>query len=142
MKIAKYIKDNIKNDRLLVRYGDVNNQEIMGLHKGTNKPTVLVSSSMLEGVDLIDDLSRWQVFVKMPWTSLEDKRTKVLSEKRENWYLCQTMRALIQGAGRSTRSVEDSSMTYIIDKSFSYWYSIAKQKGMIPEWFKNRVILS
>jgi len=140
MKVAKYLKDNVRNGRLLIRYGDDVNQTILDRHIKSKLPTVLVSSSMLEGVDLVEDLSRWQLFIKMPWLSLGDKRVKRLADTREDWYSTQCWISLIQGAGRSTRSATDWSVTYVIDKSFPYWYAIARKKRLIPRWIEKRVV--
>lgn len=136
MKISNYIKQHLADKRLLVREGDTTNNIILEKHqKGKN--TVLVSSSMLEGVDLRDDLSRFQIVVKLPWLSLADPRTKILSDKQGGWYKCELWRRLIQACGRSTRNDNDSSDTYILDSSFKY--HLGQASFMLPEYFKKRV---
>ena len=83
--ISKYLKDNIKGDRLLVRYDNIQNNDIINFHNSTKKPTVLVSSSLNEGVDLKNDLSRFQIIVKLPFLSLADSRTKVKKDIDNKW---------------------------------------------------------
>jgi Rad3-related DNA helicase len=36
------------------------------------EPTVLLTPSMTEGLDLVDDLARWQVICKLPYPYLGD----------------------------------------------------------------------
>jgi Rad3-related DNA helicase len=136
--IIEYIKNHIKDPRLLIRYEDDTNDVILNRHIMDKGPTVLVSSSMEEGVSLDDDLSRWQIIVKMPFLSLGDKRINKLS-KIGDWYQVMCARALVQMAGRSTRSEDDYCKTYILDKKFNYWIGQWKNKGWLPQQFLQRI---
>ena len=134
--ISKYLKDNIKGDRLLVRYDNIQNNDIINFHNSTKKPTVLVSSSLNEGVDLKNDLSRFQIIVKLPFLSLADSRTKVKKDIDNNWYLAETFKKFVQQCGRSTRNSEDHSVTYVLDNKFAYWFGKAKKN----KWFSKNFI--
>jgi Rad3-related DNA helicase len=137
VKISRFIKEHIKDKRLLVRLDDVTNNIILDKHI-KSKNTVLVSSSLQEGVDLKDDLSRFQIIVKLPWLSLADPRTKKLTDQNNKWYSTEMWRRLIQSCGRSTRSSDDSSDTFILDSSFKYNYE--RSKSYLPQFFKDRLI--
>jgi len=139
-KISKYIKDHINDKRLLVRYDSDTNQDILNRHIKSSEPTVLVSSSLTEGIDLKDDLSRFQIIVKLPFFSLADPRVKKMSETLENWYIVQMWMKLIQASGRSTRSENDFCKTYILDNSFGYRFAEATKKGYLNKYFIERVI--
>ena len=134
--ISKYLKDNIKGDRLLVRYDNIQNNDIINFHNSTKKPTVLVSSSLNEGVDLKNDLSRFQIIVKLPFLSLADSRTKVKKDIDNNWYLAETFKKFVQQCGRSTRNSEDHSVTYVLDNKFAYWFGKVKKN----KWFSKNFI--
>ena len=55
----------------------MNNEMLLKIHEScTIKNSVLLSPSLIEGTDLYDDLSRFQIILKMPWGSLGDIRTK------------------------------------------------------------------
>lgn len=84
-------------------------------YKGDN--AVLISPSMFEGVDLPDDLSRFQVLVKAPFPSLGDKRMKFILDKYNSIYSLIALMKLVQGAGRSVRSIDDHAVTYVLDKN-------------------------
>ena len=74
-KVASYIKNNIRNSRILI-HGSDNRDTILEKHKKSRKPTVLISPSMTEGVDLKGELSRFQIICKVPYPYLGDKLIK------------------------------------------------------------------
>lgn len=144
-KITKILYDALRTDpkyriRMLYRYDDIKNDDIIREHNISNRPTVLVSSSMIDGVDLHDDLSRFQIIVKVPYLSLADKRVKIKTERDPGWYRLQTWFRIIQECGRSTRNEEDESVTYILDTSFDRELKIALNAGILPEQFKKRIL--
>ena len=91
----------------------------VALEKHTNfsEPTILVTPSMKEGVDLKEDLSRVQIIYKCPYPSLADPATKVLSNLNPAWYKAQTLANFMQMYGRSIRSETDWAKTYILDEA-------------------------
>lgn len=130
---------NYDHERLLMKAKDndeISNQNLINVHT-RSLDTVLVSPSMTTGVDLKDDLSRFQVIVKMPFSSLGDPRTKKKTDISPDWYACQMLKNLIQACGRSTRSVDDHSSTYVLDSSFAYY--INKYKKWLPKQFLARL---
>ncbi len=82
-----------------------------------DKNGVLLSSSLWEGVDLKDDLSRFQIIAKAPYPNLSEKRTKIKMQKFPLWYKSQTLVKLLQGFGRSIRNEEDWAVTYVLDEA-------------------------
>lgn len=137
-KISNYLKRNLHSDRLLVNDGTLNNRDIYEKHINSDKPTVLVSSSMAEGVDLKDDLSRFQIVIKMPFDSLADPRIKKLTEINNSWYSCEMMKKFIQQCGRSTRNKNDHCDTFVLDSLFWRYIKTAKDKNWLPNQFLNR----
>lgn len=137
-KVARYLYDHLKDKRLLMKTNDkMSNQQLIKTHE-RSKNSVLLSPSMTTGVDLKDDLSRFQIIVKMPFSSLADPRIKRKADIEPKWYACQMLKTLVQACGRSTRSADDYSVTYILDSSFTYW--IHKYKDWLPEQFKQRIM--
>ena len=68
-----FIKQNISKfnqRRLLETNPDVERDGIINEHFKSNKPTVLISPSLHLGLDLKDDLSRFQIITKVPYPSL------------------------------------------------------------------------
>jgi hypothetical protein len=135
-KITEYIRQHLKDSRLLVRETGVNNETIVQRHISSPDPTVLVSPSLSHGVDLKDDLSRFQVIVKLPYSPLGSKRIKKLFDMNKKWYVSKMMNSLVQASGRSTRGEDDYSVTYILDGSIKNIMSTSGHK--FPKHFLDR----
>jgi ATP-dependent DNA helicase DinG len=116
-KIAYYFKNNIKSSRLLVATGE-NREKMLKKHLNSKQPTILISPSMTEGVDLKGNLSEFQILCKIPYPFLGDKVTKKKMNKWSWWYNTQTVRTIIQSLGRSIRNEFDTAVTYILDEDW------------------------
>jgi len=132
-KVANYIKRNIRSTRLLIHNSE-NREAVLEKHKKAKKPTVLISPSMTEGVDLKEDLSRFQIICKVPYPYLGDKLVRKKMNKWKWWYPLQTAKTIVQAAGRSVRSKDDTAVTYILDSDFDIFYN--RNRRMFPESFK------
>ena len=142
-KISNYIYNNIDKKykkRLLGAFKGkyrLSNEELVKKHEESSEPTVLISPSLTTGVDLKDELSRFQIITKLPFISLNDKRVKAKMEDDKDWYLNQMFLTLLQSSGRSTRSNEDWAETFILDSAFEFWTD--KYSSKLPIWFKHRI---
>ncbi len=92
---------------------------------------VLLSSSLWEGVDLKDDLSRFQIIAKVPYPNYTEKRTRAKMNKFPLWYTAQTLTKILQGFGRSIRSDDDWAKTYVLDTAVNN--VLFKGQQMIPK---------
>jgi len=136
-KVAHFIRKNIKSNRIIF-HDSTNREKMLDKHIKSKRPTVLVSPSMTEGVDLKDDTSRFQVICKVPYPYLGDKLVKKRMYKWRWWYPLQTAKSIVQSVGRSIRSADDHAVTYILDDDWSRFF--AKNKHMFPEDFKKSII--
>ena len=132
-KTANYIKRNFRSSRLLT-HDSSNREEVLKEHIRSKKHTVLLSPSMTEGVDLKDDISRFQIICKVPYPYLGDKLIKKRMHKWKWWYPLQTAKKIVQSVGRSIRSADDFAVTYILDGDWDRFYS--RNKRIFPEDFK------
>jgi Rad3-related DNA helicase len=132
-KIANYIKKRIRTNRLLIHDSD-NRDKVFKKHKNSKKPTVLISPSMTEGVDLRGDMSRFQIVCKVPFPYLGSSLIRKKMSKWDWWYDLQTAKTVIQSVGRSVRSESDSAVTYILDTSWERFYR--KNKHLFGPEFK------
>ena len=136
--ITSFIKERLKgNNRLLCRDTNNTNEEILKIHSEGNDPTILVSPSLVYGIDLKDDLARFQIIVKLPFLPLSSKRIKKLFELDGNWYENKMLNAIVQAAGRATRNKDDYSSTYILDGNFIN--VVKRAKGKLPKYFIDRI---
>lgn len=137
-KITKQIIDLVNSSRLIYINDNINNEQLLKYHLETKKDTVIISPSLYTGVDLKDDLSRFQIIVKLPFLSLGDRRVNKKSKVNKQWYITEMFRTFIQMCGRSTRHKNDSSVTYVLDDSFYYY--VYKNIKMFSKSFIKRII--
>lgn len=130
-EFSKWIQRDIKDRRLII-HESKNREESLELHIRSEHETVLVSPSMINGIDLKDNLSRFQVILKVPFPNLMSKKIKKRLETREDWYSWKTLVDIIQAYGRSIRNDEDWAETYILDECFDQ----VLNNQSLPEYFK------
>ena len=104
--------------------------QIINYHKKTQN-SVLLSSSLWEGVDLVDDMSRFQIIAKIPYPDLSDKRNSIKRKRQPEWFSSQAVMKTLQGCGRSIRSEDDWAVTYVLDSAFGSL--IRNAWGIIPK---------
>ncbi len=112
-----------------------NKREVYQQFRDRHDAPVLVACGMYEGIDLPDDLGRWQVVAKVPWKSLGDAAIRHKAERDPDWYMWQAMRDLIQACGRIVRHPDDTGITYICDGSFQRM--LVEGAHLIPGWFRD-----
>jgi ATP-dependent DNA helicase DinG len=137
----QFIKDHIKKenqDRLIETGTRMDRTEVLERHYSSKKPTVLISPSLHLGVDLKDDLSRFQIVVKVPYPDLTDKKIAKMKERDQKWYTWNTVLRLVQAYGRSVRSKDDYATTYVLDSSISYLLKNAQD--IVPKWFTEAIV--
>jgi len=139
MEITEYLKNRfISENRFLYRDISSKNEDILREHTNKADPTILVSPSLGLGIDLKDDLARFQIIVKLPYLPLSSKRIKKLFDIDKSWYIDKMLNALVQSCGRATRSKNDYSTTYILDGNIVD--VIKKYKEKLPKYFVDRFV--
>tara|TARA_R110000772_G_scaffold25903_3_gene67257 strand:+ start:1219 stop:2946 length:1728 start_codon:yes stop_codon:yes gene_type:complete len=133
---SKFIKENSKFSDRLIEYSDSKTKkEALKLFKeDSNK--ILLGPSILEGLDLKDETSRFQIFFKVPYPSLGDPLIKAKLNQSNVWYNWKTSNQIMQGIGRSVRSKDDWAVTYILDASFS---QLLGKTDAFPPSFTKRI---
>lgn len=134
---ANYIKKNSEySDNIIIP----NRNDLLELNDTIYKSKeskIIVSPSILEGIDLIDDLSRFQIFIKVPFNFLGDKWVKTKMNMNKKWYSREAIIKIVQGSGRSIRSEEDWAETFILDSNFGRL--INQDNELFPSWFKESI---
>ena len=132
---ANYIIEHVSERnraRLVTTEGSTARSQLLHTH-GATGASVLISPSLYQGVDLKDDLSRFQVIVKVPYPDLSERRTQVKMQRDAGWYEWQTALRLVQTYGRSVRSETDSAVTYVLDSNFPGF--VKGHRDFFPEYF-------
>jgi ATP-dependent DNA helicase DinG len=135
-ELMEWMKRDINNPRLV--YAEQGKrEEALEEHISREDDCVIVSPSMIQGVDLIDDLSRFQVILKVPYPALASKVNKQRLETNPEWYAWRTVSDLVQAYGRSIRSETDHADTFILDGCFSD--VMMQSSHLLPQYFKNAI---
>lgn len=135
-KVAQYLFENVKSPRLLTHNSE-NRDAILRQHIEGSEPTVLLSPSMMEGVDLADDASRFQILCKVPFPYLGDVVIKKRMAKNKMWYPYQTVKSIVQAMGRSIRNEKDHAVSYILDADWERFFRM--NRGMFPPEFSKAI---
>jgi Rad3-related DNA helicase len=135
-----FIKENLSkmnSRRLILTDPEIQRDEVIKEHIDSKKPTVLISPSLHTGLDLKDNLSRFQIITKVPYPNIADKWTSEKRKINEEWYYWQTALRLVQAYGRSIRSKDDWAKTYVLDAAFSYF--VKMNVNLLPKWFVSAI---
>jgi Rad3-related DNA helicase len=136
---SKALIEEIRDPRLITHDRDNKSKRLMMEEHTDSSNTVIVSSSMHKGIDLKDDLSRFQIVLKLPYKSLGDVLTKERTAKNNKWYSYETCKDLIQACGRSCRNENDHCITYILDPMFISLYQ--RNSDFFPKYIKDSISL-
>lgn len=135
-KVARYLRDMLNDSRLLV-HSDVDRDQVLKHHYESIEPTVLVSPSMTEGVDLKDDFARFAIIAKLPYPNLGDRALKKRITRDPWYYDYLTVRSFVQALGRSVRHESDTCITYMLDGCTESF--INKNRNLIPEYVQEAI---
>jgi len=120
-----------KNPRFLWVDREDNKTELLERHSESKIPTILVSPSMMEGIDLKDDLARFQVLLKVPFPTLDDYTRKMMAIF-PNYYENLVITSIVQAYGRAVRSEIDHATFYLLDGSMSRL--LAQHRKLFPKY--------
>jgi len=136
-RILQEVRRQIGDDpRYLFREPGVTNEDLLEIHKNSTEPTIMVSPSMDTGVSLDDDLGRFQIICKAPYLPLGSNRIKRLFKEFPKRYAMKMLDNVIQMSGRCTRSIDDYSITYILDGTLVS--AIQRENSHLPKHFLER----
>ena len=139
--ITHYIRDTIARryrPRLLLQEDFPNKDALLAEH-AARQASVIVAPAMHEGLDLKDDLSRFQIICKVPYPNANaDKQLKLRTKENWHYYLWLSALKLVQSYGRSVRSDTDYAQTYILDSDFDKFVKMARK--MLPAWFLGAIL--
>lgn len=103
-KLVKLIVENVRSPRFmhLGLFPDRNKTALLEEH-ARRSDSVIVGSAFHEGIDLADDLSRFQILAKAPWPSMGDALVKKRVELDGSYLPFQAALRTVQAYGRSVR---------------------------------------
>jgi Rad3-related DNA helicase len=150
-KIAERLYDRLPNDvqrRTRLQDGDEREESLQtwvdapvseeGRYRDTGGQMFL-SVANDEGISLEDDQARFNIVAKASYPFVGDERVSYrLNELNDwDWYNSSALIDLQQAAGRTTRSKDDWSATYILDSSAVQL--IERNEHLAEQWFLEAV---
>jgi ATP-dependent DNA helicase DinG len=136
---AERVQDSLGEADVMVQPRDKETEEVIKLWQEAEQD-ILVSPTMVEGVDLYEDRCRWQVLLKTPYPYVGDSRVSYLLNERKDWtwYMESASMDIQQSVGRAVRGPEDSeaSSYYVLDTGFD---KVIKQRTNPPGWFMEAI---
>lgn len=129
---AWQLAKEIKSSRVIVHVSDDFHEKFKEFCN--SKDGVLVTPSCVEGVDLKDDLCRFNILTTLPYPSAaEGWYQRLLAKAGWNVYNVHTMRQVGQALGRGVRHNKDFCTNYLMDSRFTAF--LRKMSSVLPKWF-------
>jgi len=136
-RLVEFIREHCFSSRMVFKNDFRSVNALLNIHN-RKKNSVIVASGFHEGLDLKDDMSRFQILLKVPYPDLKDKQIRARMDIDKSYYGWLTALKLVQSYGRSVRTEEDWCDTYCVDKNFRRFYGM--NKGILPDWFKEAIV--
>lgn len=115
-----------------------NDKKALLVEHARRQDSVIIAPAMHEGIDLVDDLSRFQIICKVPYANcFDDEQLARRVEIDRPYYTWLTALKLVQSYGRSIRSETDYADTFILDEAIYKFMRDANR--MLPGWFKEAI---
>lgn len=139
-RIASHLQRHLPasaRERLVTHFDSSGRDAALFEHVSSPDATVLLTPSMTEGIDLADDLARWQILCKIPYANLGDAQVRARTEQDPAWYDWRTCLSVVQAYGRTVRARDDYAVTYLLDADFPTF--LRRQRRRLPDWFMEAV---
>lgn len=131
--LREFIWEHSNNPHRFIFYTDAfsKNKALEKLQKSKNG--IIIGPSLLEGLDLKDDLARFLIFAKVPYPMLDEYNVRKM-KLMPDWYGWKTMTNVMQGLGRGVRSGRDWCVSYFLDSCFDFLF----KKTRAPKYITSR----
>lgn len=133
--MAGLLRIHLGHDKRFLFHTKENKKEIYEAFRVSSPASgaILVASGMYEGIDLPQDLGRWQAIAKVPWQSLGSPAIAYMAERDPEWFAWETIRTLIQACGRISRTTTDYGITLILDSTVDKLFE--DYAHLLPAWY-------
>jgi len=133
-RLCRLIRENVNSPRIITLDMFTNRDKDAMLRVHEAKPdSILLASGFHEGIDLHDDLARFQMIAKVPWPGTEDKFVKARMKIDGSYLPMQAALKLCQSYGRTVRHDADFCDTFVLDSGFDRFMQTCG--WLLPKWF-------
>lgn len=106
------------SDRFLFYKNSKEKEECLDIMKTHPAPYILTGPSLVEGLDLKNNLGRFNILIKVPYPPIDEYMTRKI-KLYPSFYSDSTIKAIVQSIGRTNRNKDDFSIVYLMDTKFS-----------------------
>jgi Rad3-related DNA helicase len=140
--MAEKIREDLLVNPRVIWHDKDNKEDVLKAFKASKEPLIMLASGFAEGVDLKGKEFGFQVITKVMFPSMADKLNEMLYREDSERMSWQTVRTILQQAGRICRGPDDEGVTIITDGSFGN--KLKKRRGLyqrankyFPKYFKD-----
>lgn len=136
--IAKWLVENMNVPQRVYHHNPgcrMDRNTVINQFMSESNPSILISPSSTEGLDLKDNMGRFAIFCKVPFGYLGDDWIKTRMNMSGEWYKRRALIDVIQGGGRVVRTETDWGTVFILDASWAYLFRTTHK--MVPQWWKS-----
>lgn len=126
-------EQKIPNYRRFLFYKSAQEKDKAIVQLAKSKNAVIIGPSLMEGLDLKDDLARFSILAKVPYPALDSYNRKKM-EIMPSWYNWKTTTSIMQSMGRTIRHKNDWAYTYLLDSCFDLVF----RYNRIPDYISRR----
>lgn len=135
--VAAMLKEHLSKNKRILFHDRENKMEVYQKFRElpADSGAVLVASGLYEGIDLPEDLGRFQFITKVPWPSMAEPAIKYMAETDPERYAWEAAKVVLQACGRICRTPTDYGETIILDSTFQRLYNEYQQ--FFPQWWRD-----
>lgn len=134
-KFKEYVQLNSSTYRRYMFYDNSEQKELIIKNLERTHNGVIIGPSLIEGIDLKDDLARFCILAKVQYPNLD-----IFNKKRlqliPGWYDWKTFTSFLQSIGRVIRHKDDYAVTYLMDSCFKFLFKKCELQGYISKRIK------
>ena len=137
--VARQLKSMLGESGRYMYHDNFNKDTVLSSFMASKTDKILIASGMAEGIDLKDDLARFQIIVMLQFPSLADDVMAWIAQNHPKRYKWMAIRNLVQQSGRIARHPKDYGVTYFIGAELSkkFYY---ETEDMWPQFFKDSMV--
>lgn len=113
--LRRALPSNILNRCLFYDSSSTKNDALKMFMEHKRDNAILIGPTLIEGINLPDDMCRFQICIKVPFAHLGNEYVKKKKEYIKGWYQYDALNKICQGIGRGIRHETDWCETYILD---------------------------
>lgn len=132
-KRRDYVKEHSEFSNIMMTNKRGNAEFTLSKFLRSSPPSILISPSIMTGIDLPHSDCRFQIILKVPYPSTQGAVMKARTERDPGYSSYIAAQNMTQAYGRPNRAEDDFSETFVVDDSI-VWF-LKKYADYVPQYF-------